>query len=90
MRGHTPHGVVGLPSRFWRMSVVVSIGEIVQEALYQGCLTVDAENQLRRLLAHCRPEDVLLFARLQAEIMEGRVRQEARERYHRQLEAVTA
>lgn len=72
------------------MSVVVSIGEIVQEALYQGYLTVEAENQLRCLLAHCCPEDVLLFARLQAEIMEGRVRQEARERYHRQREAVTA
>ena len=68
---------------------MISIGEIVQEALGQGCLTVEAENQLRCLLCHCRPEDVLLFTRLQAEIMEGRVRQEARERYHRQL-AVTA
>lgn len=68
----------------------MNIGEIVQEALGQGCLTVEAENQLRCLLSHCCPEDVLLFSRLQAEIMEGRVRQEARERYHRQLAAVTA
>ncbi|HEY9741053.1 MAG TPA: hypothetical protein V6C90_11235 [Coleofasciculaceae cyanobacterium] len=56
------------------------IREIVQQALITGYLTVEAENQLRQLLAKKYDwEDFKAFIRLQQEAMEGRVRQESRE-----------
>ncbi len=56
------------------------IREIVQQALSTGYLTLEAENQLRQLLATKYDwEDFQAFIRLQQEAMEGRVRQESRE-----------
>ncbi len=56
------------------------ICEIVQQALASGYLTVEAENQLRQLLATKYDwEDFNAFIRLQQEAMEGRVKQESRE-----------
>lgn len=56
------------------------IREIVQQALITGYLTVEAENQLRQLLAKKYDwEDFKAFIRLQQEAMEGRVKQESRE-----------
>jgi hypothetical protein len=56
------------------------IREIVQQTLITGYLTVEAENQLRQLLAKKYDwEDFKAFIRLQQEAMEGRVRQESRE-----------
>lgn len=57
------------------------IREIAQQALKTGYLTVEAENQLRQLLSTKYDwEDFKAFIRLQQEAMEGRVRQESRER----------
>ncbi|NEP15067.1 MAG: hypothetical protein F6K14_33830 [Symploca sp. SIO2C1] len=56
------------------------ICEIVQQALASGYLTVEAENQLRQLLATKYDwEDFNAFIQLQQEAMEGRVKQESRE-----------
>lgn len=53
---------------------------IVQQALTTGCLTVDAENQLRQLVSiKYEWGDFQAFIRLQQEVMEGRVKQESRE-----------
>lgn len=67
------------------------ISEIVQQALTNGYLTVEAENQLRQLLlSKYEWEDFQAFIRLQQEAMEGRVRQESRELlYSRQLSCST-
>jgi hypothetical protein len=57
------------------------IREIAQQALTTGYLTVEAENQLRQLLSKEYDwEDFRAFIKLQQEVMEGRVRQESRER----------
>ena len=54
--------------------------EIIQEALRKGYLTIEAENQLRKLLrTKCNREDISAFMKLQREAMEGNVKQEARE-----------
>lgn len=54
--------------------------EIIQEALKKGYLTIEAENQLRKLLrTKCNQEDISAFMQLQKETMEGNVKQEARE-----------
>jgi len=59
------------------------IREIAQQALTTGYLTLEAENQLRQLLARKYEwEDFKAFIRLQQEAMEGRVRQESRELLH--------
>lgn len=56
------------------------IREIAQQALKAEYLTVEAENQLRLLLAaKYEREDFIAFIRLQQAAMEGRVRQESRE-----------
>jgi hypothetical protein len=64
------------------------IREIVQQAITTGYLTVEAENQLRQLLARKYDwEDFRAFMKLQQEVMEGRVKQESRELLHsRRLE----
>ena len=57
------------------------IRDVVQQALTTGYLSVEAENQLRRLLTtryDC--EDFNAFVDLQEAAMNGRVKQESRER----------
>lgn len=57
------------------------IRDVVQMALSTGYLTVDAENQLRQLLAQTyEQEDFNAFMSLQEAAMSGKVRQESRER----------
>lgn len=59
---------------------MMTIREVVQQALSTGYLTVAAENVLRQLLM--RPynsEDLTAFMSLQQAAMEGCVRQESRE-----------
>lgn len=61
---------------------MVLIRDIVQQAMATGYLTVATENQLRQLLkTECDWEDLNAFWALQEAAMEGRVRQESRERY---------
>ena len=56
------------------------IRDVVQEALTTGYLTVQAENQLRKLLAvRYDSEDFNAFMRLQEAAMMGQVKQESRE-----------
>ncbi|BAY12444.1 hypothetical protein [Calothrix sp. NIES-2098] len=57
------------------------IRDVVQKALASGYLTVEAENQLRRLLTtRYDLEDLNAFMTLQEAAMNGNVRQESRER----------
>jgi hypothetical protein len=57
------------------------IRDVVQKALTTGYLTVEAENQLRKLLAtRYDREDFNAFMTLQEAAMSGKVRQESRER----------
>ncbi|QLE57789.1 hypothetical protein [Nostoc sp. TCL26-01] len=57
------------------------IRDVVQQAITTGYLTVDAENQLRRLLTtHYDLDDLNAFMSLQEAAMNGRVKQESRER----------
>jgi hypothetical protein len=57
------------------------IRDVVREALVKGYLTVEAENQLRCLLAsRYELEDFNAFMALQEAAMTGKVRQESRER----------
>ncbi len=58
---------------------MILIREIVQQALAHSYLTVEAEEQLRRLLrTKYEKEDLNAFINLQHAAMEGRVRQESR------------
>jgi hypothetical protein len=62
------------------------IRDIAQEALIKGYLTVEAENQLRNLLAsRYELEDFNAFMALQEAAMMGKVRQESRESCTAQL-----
>ncbi|ABA20176.1 hypothetical protein ACN23B_06215 [Anabaena sp. FACHB-709] len=57
------------------------IRDVVQQALTTGYLTVEAENQLRYLLTtHYDSEDLNAFMSLQEAAMNGKVKQESRER----------
>ncbi len=57
------------------------IRDLVQQALSSGYLSVTAEEELRSLLRKkYEPEDFSAFMQLQRAAMEGRVRQESRER----------
>jgi len=59
---------------------MVSIRELVQEAIASGYLSLDAENQLRQQLATKYDfEDFQAILELQDAAMEGRVLQESRE-----------
>ncbi|MFO8038578.1 MAG: hypothetical protein R6U67_03905 [Sodalinema sp.] len=59
---------------------MVSIRELVQEAIANGYLSLDAENQLRQHLATKYDfEDFQAILELQDAAMEGKVRQESRE-----------
>ncbi|MBD1862063.1 MULTISPECIES: hypothetical protein [Trichocoleus] len=56
------------------------IREIVQQAFTSGCLTVEAEEQLRKLLAKkYDAQDLRAFMKLQQATMSGVVKQESRE-----------
>ncbi len=57
------------------------IRDVVQQALENGYLTVEAENQLRLMLTTTQYdlEDLNAFMSLQLAAMAGRVRQESRE-----------
>jgi hypothetical protein len=60
---------------------MVSIREVVQQALITGCLSLEAEEQLRQLLrAKYAIEDFRAFMQLQHAVVSGNVRQESRER----------
>lgn len=60
--------------------MMVLIREVVQEALKTGYLTVEAEEQLRQLLAEQYDlEDLNAFMLLQHAAMSGRVKQQSRE-----------
>lgn len=60
---------------------MVLIRDVVQQALSSGCLTLEAENQLRQMLTTTKYdlEDLNAFMSLQLATMAGRVRQESRE-----------
>ena len=60
---------------------MVRIRDVVQQALATGYLSVEAENQLRKLLSTRYDwEDFNAFVVLQEAAMNGRVKQESRER----------
>ncbi len=60
---------------------MASISDLVQKTLKAGYLTIEAEEQLRKLLAtHYNLEDLNAFVTLQEAAMMGRVKQESRER----------
>ncbi|HEY9883593.1 MAG TPA: hypothetical protein V6C98_08270, partial [Thermosynechococcaceae cyanobacterium] len=60
---------------------MILIREIVQHAFTTGCLTVEAEEQLRQLLRKkYDANDLKAFMLLQQAAMSGSVRQESRER----------
>jgi hypothetical protein len=56
------------------------IREVVKDAFAIGCLTIQAEDQLRQLLAmKYDSEDFRAFMLLQQSVMSGTIRQESRE-----------
>lgn len=60
---------------------MASISDLVQQTLKAGYLTIEAEEQLRKLLAtQYNLEDLNAFVSLQEAAMTGRVKQESRER----------
>ena len=59
---------------------MVSISDLVQKTLKAGYLTIEAEEQLRKLLAtQYNLEDLNAFVTLQEAAMTGQVKQESRE-----------
>jgi hypothetical protein len=62
-------------------SVTVMIRDLSQQALAMGYLTLEAENQLRRMLTTTKYdlEDLNAFMTLQLATMSGLVKQESRE-----------
>ena len=63
---------------------MASISDLVQKTLLAGYITVEAEEQLRKLLAaQYNDEDLNAFVTLQEAVMTGRVKQESRERLQR-------
>jgi len=62
--------------------MTIQIQEVVREAFTTGCLTVEAETQLRQLLQMTKysGEEIRAFVRLQEAVMEGMVVQQSRER----------
>ena len=60
---------------------MVSISDLVQKTLKAGYLTIEAEEQLRKLLAtQYNMQDLNAFVTLQEAVMTGQVKQESRER----------
>ena len=63
---------------------MILIRDLVQQALASSYLTVEAEEQLRRLLQTTyEKEDLKAFMKLQLATMEGLVRQESRLAYQK-------
>ncbi len=63
---------------------MILIRDLVQQALASSYLTVEAEEQLRRLLqTKYEKEDLKAFMKLQLATMEGLVRQESRLAYQK-------
>lgn len=63
---------------------MILIRDLVQQALASSYLTVEAEEQLRRLLqTKYEKEDLKAFMKLQLAVMEGIVRQESRLAYQK-------
>jgi hypothetical protein len=63
---------------------MTSISDLVQKTLKAGYLTIEAEEQLRKLLAgQYNLEDLNAFVALQEAAMTGQVKQESRERLQR-------
>jgi hypothetical protein len=62
-------------------SIMVLIRDLAQQALSLGYLTLEAENQLRRMLTTTKYdlEDLNAFMNLQLAAMSGLVKQESRE-----------
>lgn len=61
-----------------------SISDLVRKTLKAGYLTIEAEEQLRKLLAaQYNLEDLNAFVVLQEAAMTGQVKQESRERLQR-------
>ena len=59
---------------------MASISDLVQKSLLAGYLTIEAEEQLRKLLTtQYNDEDLNAFVSLQEAAMTGQVRQESRE-----------
>jgi hypothetical protein len=68
--------------------MMVLIREVVEQALRTGYLTVEAEEELRQLLAQKYDlEDLNAFMLLQHAAMSGRVKQQSRELLRCQREA---
>jgi hypothetical protein len=66
---------------------MILIREVVQQAFMTGCLTIEAEDQLRQLLrTKYAVEDFRAFMRLQHAVVSGDIRQESRERADLQKE----
>jgi len=65
----------------YEVSNTALIRDLVQNTLATGYLTIEAEDQLRQLLAgKYEKEDFLAFMILQEAAMTGQVKQESRER----------
>ena len=64
---------------------MISIGELVQQALKTGYLTIEAENQLRYFLHQTQYglEEIRAFTMLQQAAMDGLVKQQSREQFDR-------
>lgn len=78
----------GLGSTFYEVqgSAMILIRDIVQDALTSGFLTVEAEEQLRRLLQNkYDKKDLKAFMMLQTAVMSGAVKQESRELARNQM-----
>lgn len=59
------------------------IRDVVQQAIAKGCLTLEAENELRELLTRKYDlEDLNAFMSLQEAAMTGKVKQESRKNCH--------
>ncbi len=59
---------------------MILIREVVEQVLNTGYLSIEAENQLRRLLStKYDMEDLNAFLSLQLAASEGRIKQESRE-----------
>ena len=56
------------------------IRDVVKRAMETGCLTLEAEENLRNMLnTHYAQEDLEAFVKLQRAAMRGKIRQESRE-----------
>lgn len=60
---------------------MISIQTIVQQAIQTGCLSIQAEQQLRQLLhqTQCGAAELWAFTSLQAAMMEGTITQQSRQ-----------